>query len=104
MVPLTSTSFAIAGPVGSTKMMCDEPYNVMEQELLYLENFEDGRTIEWNILDDGPLELRDSDSDAVIALYTAGLEVATDPLSTSGGMAIGTAVAAFAMVTVLVYF
>ena len=75
----------------------------MEQELLYLENFEDGRTMEWNILDDGSLELRDSDSDAVIVLYTAGLDVAANPRSTSGGMAIGTAVAAFAMVTVLVF-
>lgn len=101
---LTSTSFAIAAPVGSTKMLCDKPENVMEQELLYLENFEDGRTMEWGILDDGSLELRDSDSDVVIALYTAGLDVAADPLSASGGMAIGTgtAVAAFAMVTVLV--
>ena len=68
---LTSTSFAIVAPVGSTKVLCEEPDNVMEQELLYLQNFEDGRNMECNILDDGSLELRDSDSDVVIALYTS---------------------------------
>ena len=50
------------------------------------------------------LALKDSDSHVVITLYTGGLEVVTDPLFPSSGMAIEIYVAAFAMVTVLVFF
>lgn len=100
---LTSTSFDVAGPIGNTKMMCDEPDGVMKQEETYLLNFEDGSNMKWEILGDGSLELRNADSNAVIALYTAGLDVAADPLSTSGSMTIETAVAAFAIVTAMVF-
>mmetsp|Transcript_43411 Transcript_43411/g.91178 ORF Transcript_43411/g.91178 Transcript_43411/m.91178 type:complete len:201 (+) Transcript_43411:3-605(+) len=100
---LTSTSVSIAGPVGSTKMFCDEPENIMEQERLYLENLVDGSSTKWNVLTDGSLELRDSITDDVIALYTAGLEADADPLSTSGGMAVGTAVGAFVMATAALF-
>mmetsp|Transcript_12438 Transcript_12438/g.18761 ORF Transcript_12438/g.18761 Transcript_12438/m.18761 type:complete len:415 (-) Transcript_12438:169-1413(-) len=100
---LTSTSFAIVGDIGSTKMLCDEPDNVMEQEEMYLKNFADGREIMWAILDDGSLELRDSGADVVIALYNAEAEVvkSTNLLPTSGGMDIGTPITVFAMMAII---
>jgi hypothetical protein len=54
---LTSDAFAIVivGPVANTKMYCEEPDNVMEQELLNLENFDDGYTMKWEVLGDGSL-------------------------------------------------
>lgn len=87
---LTSTSFAIAGPSGNTEMFCAKPANLMDQERVYLENFETGRKMNWEVLDDGSLELKDPISDDIIALYTVGPKEATSQLSSSGGVAIGT--------------
>jgi len=100
---LTSSSFEINGPVGSTKMLC-EGTNLMEQEYAYLQNFDDGREIDWVVLDSGSLELRDAGSSEVFAVYT-DLEAAKDPLSTSGATAFGmTHIAALALLAVLALF
>ena len=107
---LTSSSFAIAGSSSVTEMFCVEPDNIMDQEILYLKNFEEGWTMKWNILDDSFVELRDSESDIVIPVYTADLEeVASDPElapvlpSASDGAAIEIVVVVFAMMTVMVF-
>lgn len=107
---LTATSFVIDGPVGSTKMLCD-PQNVNDQEYAYLLNFEDGRAVDWAVLDDGSLELKDADSGEVFAKYEAGLETQEAPLSDpeslseqeSGAMAFGTTFAALAMIATMVF-
>lgn len=99
---LTASSFMIDGPVGSTKMLCDDT-DLEDQEYAYLQNFEDGRKVEWAVVADGSLELRDANTDELFAVYTAGLEGSADPLSNSGSMTLRTAVAAFAMLAVTIF-
>merc|ERR1719401_1037411 len=98
---LTTESFTLAGELVSTEKACDRPTNVMEQERAYLKNFEGGRR-RWAILDDGSLELRDTESGAVVALYDKGADEGADAtfttFSASSGMALSTASAAVAMV------
>lgn len=99
---LTRNSFAISGPLVSTEMYCGQPGNIMDQERSYLQNFED-RHLQWAIIEDGSLELRDADSGAVVALYNTGSEVVFDPLSASGGMAMQTASAAIIAVVAMAF-
>merc|ERR1712194_33427 len=102
-------SFAISGPIDSTKMYCGQQDDLMDQERSYLKNFEGGH-MKWRTLDGGSLELRDSDSGAVVALYNTALEKAFDPLSASidplsgsGGMALKATSAAVAMAAAMVF-
>jgi heat shock protein HslJ len=101
---LTVSSFAIAGRVDLTKMYCGQQDALMDQERSYLKTF-DGGHMKWRTLDDGSLELRDSDSGAVVALYTTAsdkefdpLLASIDPLSNSGSMAIKTSSAAMLVI------
>jgi len=106
---LTVSSFRLDGPVGSTKMLCED-IELNDQEYTYLQNFNDERKIEWAVLSNGSLELRDADSSEVFAVYTAGLEgragfeAAMDPLSDSGASTtFGTYIAAFALLAVSIF-
>lgn len=106
---LNLASFAISGPIESTRMYCGQQDDLMDQERSYLKIFEGGH-MKWRTLDGGSLELRDSDSGAVVALYNTALEKAFDPLSASidplsgsGGMTLKATSAAVAMAAAMVF-
>ena len=106
---LTVSSFRIDGPVLSTRMLCED-IELNDQEYAYLQNFKDEPKIEWAVLSNGLLELRDAGSSEVFAVYSAGLErradfeAAMDPLSDSGAsLTFGTYIAAFALLAVSIF-
>ena len=43
---MTSDSFTIVSDMATTRMGCGRPDNVMKQEHLYLQNFDDGRRVQ----------------------------------------------------------
>jgi heat shock protein HslJ len=63
----SETSFTIAGPLGSTMMMCDK--SLMVQESACMENFKG--TIKFSVSQDKSLlDLKDAETDTVVAEYT----------------------------------
>jgi heat shock protein HslJ len=107
---LTATSFTVTSVVGATRMLCGEQArlntapSIMTQEEIYLANFAKDRVIDWAILDNGTLELKDDGTGALLATY---LESTEEPLPAdetiqlasfskdeSGALNVGTVVAA----------
>merc|ERR1711862_1071684 len=77
---LTATSFTVTSVVGATRMLCGEQarlntaVSVMPQEESYLANFAKDRVIDWAILDNGTLELKDDGTGALLATYFESTE------------------------------
>merc|ERR1711862_25570 len=107
---LTATTFAVTSVVGTTRMLCGEQArsntaaSIMTQEETYLANFAEDRVIDWAVLDDGTLELKDDGTGALLATYSESIE---EPLPAdetiqlvsfskdqSGALNVGTVVAA----------
>merc|ERR1711862_239628 len=77
---LTASSFTVTSVVGATRMLCGEQarlntaVSVMSQEESYLANFAKDRVIDWAILDNGTLELKDDGTGALLATYFESTE------------------------------
>lgn len=54
--------------------------SIMSQEDTYLANFAKSRVIDWAILDNGTLELKDDGKGSMLATYEAGLEFSEESL------------------------
>jgi len=111
---LTTSSFAVTSVAGTSRMFCGEQArmntatSIMSQEDTYLANFAKGRVIDWAILDNGTLELKDDYTGSILATFEAGLEFTEESLPAdetkqpaetlvedkSSAMNVGTAVAA----------
>ena len=68
---LTDTSFAIDGWLGSTTIGIDGPAGEMENNYIYNWWAEEDMKVDWKVLEDGSLELRNANSGLVFAIYKA---------------------------------